>query len=111
MGSIAIVLWSRSTGHRVPQAAVGGGKPAPRPPHAALPYAGGPDEDGGHDTAHEAELLHGLDAPVDGAADAAAVLARGEEEGVAKAADPGGEQGEEEGVVPATGAQLEVLGA
>lgn len=93
------------------QAPVGNGEPAARPADASVPDARGPDQDGRYDAAHEADSLRALDGPVDGAADALAVLAGRKVELVAEEGDPERQQGQEEGVVALSGAQLEELRA
>ena len=62
--------------------AVRGPDPAAGPPDPTAPLARAPDQDAGHDAAHQRDLLGRLDDPVDGAAEAAAIFARVEEEKV-----------------------------
>ena len=81
-----------------PQPAVRRTKPTSRPPHAALPLSGGPDEERGNEAAHESDLLGHLDEPVDTSAEAGAIFAGAEEEGVDEEAVPDAEDEDEEGV-------------
>ena len=70
-----------------------------------------PDQHREHGAAHQRDFFRHLDDPVDGAADARAVLARPQEEEVGEEADPEGEEEEEECVLAAAVAEVEVLGA
>lgn len=93
------------------QAAIGDSNPTARPAHAALPLACGPEEYDGDNSRGERQLLARIDDPVNTAADASAVLARAQEQGISKVGGPQCEQGQHEGVLAAAGAQGQVLGA
>lgn len=93
------------------QASVGYGKPAARPPNAALPDACGPDESGSDDSAHEAHLLGALDRPVYRSSNAAAIFSWGKVQLISEECDPERQDGEEEGVVALAGSQLQKLRA
>lgn len=84
--------------------------PPSRPPHSALPLPGAPDQHRGDDAAHQCDFFSRLDDPVDGAAHAGTVLAGPQEEEVGEEAQPEGEDEEEEGVLAAAVAEVEILG-
>lgn len=92
------------------QPAIRDADPPSRPPDPALPLPCSPDQHPRHDAAHQRDFFRGFDDPVDGAADAGAVLAGAQEEEVGEEAEPEGEEEEEEGVLPAAVAEVEVLG-
>ena len=58
------------------------------PADAALPLPRAPDQDAGHDAAHQGDFFGHLDYPVDRATNAATIFAGMEEEGVEEVGDP-----------------------
>lgn len=74
------------------QAPVRRADPLARPADAALPLARGVDEEDRHHAAHQGKFLRGLDNPVHAAAEARAIFARAEEQGVEECGVPDGEE-------------------
>lgn len=93
------------------QAAVGNADPAPRPAHAALPLARGPEQQRRHNARDEADFLQHVDQPVLRPADALAVVARPQPQQVEEDGDPHRQQRQHECVLPPPRPQRQVLAA
>jgi len=92
------------------QAPIRDAEPAARPPHAALPLAGDPEQHAHDEAGDQRDLLEDVDEPVGAAADdAAAVLARAQELPVEEVRDPQREHHQHEGVLAPPRPQRQVL--